>query len=272
MALSIVWVPMLVFSLDCPTFEYKDRRWRKLPSPPFSEGERVEATAVPSKPTMAYVKTKAGMVSIPFRCLKDVETSRASSPRPSASTSTAHVNVTSPVTRGKWGPYMRLAWLSWKETIQLQVTDGPTHTLRANQVGISPSVGVNRRLGRRFLADLGAGLVFSNSQVSPTTNEALVGLNYRSTDSSVWGVTFNPGIFYLLEGNGVEVGLSIPVMARVGNWPNPDGMEFLDRVNIGYGLVLESRLRRDKWFVAPQLGVYKNSSNFYWSIQFGKLL
>jgi hypothetical protein len=166
-----------------------------------------------------------------------------------------------------------LSYLSWQEEISLNQAGGGVYPLQASQMGICPGMSFSKVFKTRMRLELGGCFMIMSSQVAPTTAQAVVGANYQSSNSLVFGPMLRPGFFWSLEPGAVEFGMSIPISYRIGNWPDPSSsFSFNSKSELAVGGWVESRFYKKDWFFSPKIGIYKKTSSLFWSFEVGKTL
>lgn len=272
-----------VKSTDCPVQQYTSSKWKRV-NPPWITGDRVRGRLWPGKETYAYLSFAGSNYAVETRCLvsatKKQERFSAPPTPEQAATAEATADTTSaggsaseykaPVVRTpiKSAYYVSLAWVSWQQNVTLKSTNTTNqYNLKAAQNGFCPGGGYQMPISKNgFIADFGACILVASNQVSASSTDPTGSSVPESSGLQTIALRTTPTLRYLFPSQKSGVGITVPLLYVMPNWPNPTGFEFSDASGFRFGAEIEAYFEKDRFGISPRMGFISTTENLSWSL------
>jgi hypothetical protein len=273
----------IVRSLDCPVQKYSGAKWRKV-TPPWITGDKVRGRLWPGKTTYAYLTFSGTNYAVETRCLAAIggRADRFEPPKTKKQVAVAEATAdTTPTARSgseykapvirtpkKQQAYVSLAWVSWQQTVTLSSTNTANEfNLRAAQNGFCPGGGYRIPISKNgLIVDLGGCLLFAENQVSASSTDPSGSSVPTSSGLRSIVLRTTPTLRYLFPSQKSGIGITLPLLYVMPNWPNPTGFEFKDASGLRFGAELEAYFEKDRFGISPRMGFISTTENLSFSL------
>ncbi len=272
-----------VKSTDCPVQQFVSQKWKRV-NPPWITGDRVRGRLWPGKETFAYLSFSGSNYAVETRCLVSADKKQERfSPPPSADQTAAALATADTTSTGsaaseykaqaartpvKSAYYVSLAWVSWQQNVTLKSTNTTNQfNLRAAQNGFCPGGGYTMPISKKGLVvDLGGCLLIASNQVSASSTDPSGSSVPDSSGLQTIALRTTPTLRYLFPSQKSGVGLTVPLLYVMPNWPNPTGFEFKDASGFRFGAEIEAYFEKDRFGISPRMGFISTTENLSWSL------
>jgi hypothetical protein len=273
-----------ITSKRCKVYRFADQAWQPIETPPigtifegrpFSKGKG--STVAKAEGTIFLYSDKCinrlgnaenrSMASTPAGALGPSSQAVPSDVTSTSSVSENQVEAAAPL---KSSFYVLSSLFSWQEGLSLSDPNQNSYNLLATTVGGAIGARWQKPLNRHFELSLGGNILFGKSEVAEQSGETRVStIRYRTKDATVYGFKLVPSFYYTMNENSA-IGISIPVIYRVGDWPTPSNdYQLTPLSSIAPAFELSTKWINHRFTFEPKLGFYRTFSSLYWTIELG---
>lgn len=263
----------VVKSTPCKGFIRQDGKWNPIPALPIEPGQALKVRPVSGRKDIGYIKIGEQDYTIQLKCLNAVA---------GKTRSQSGADAVEPSGKPKSHFYLYGGGLTWTETLAFSSSAGASHPLYATHTGGGLGAGYILPLGRHFDLSFELAGFFLVSDATSTSPSGTVNpdLNYElSSPASVFGGRFQPGIAWHTASRFFSMGVSIPLVYRIGNWPIPPTGTDASGNAITYSIsglntflpggLLETRFRFGRFMLMPRGGVIGGLDNIILDVGLG---
>ncbi len=171
--------------------------------------------------------------------------------------------------RFKYGTFMGLNYVTWRDKLSLIAADGTESTLISNSEGLCLGGGF-RKFNAEIEYNINGCIGINNATVGADT-EAFI--NYFQKNVPVIGIMGAVGAIWKPKTGGTGIGIHIPVMIRKGDYTNPAdadpnfaGTELEGTSIVSIGALVEGKWNFKKWEFSIKLGKFTKLDSSFWSL------
>ena len=162
--------------------------------------------------------------------------------------------------------FLFVAGLSWQESVSLNSSVGAGSRLTATTIGFAPGIAMDSSFGGSTLSwGFSLSGAYLKSQVSSALEQG--GIDYNARNADVFAGFVAPRFLWRPERARIAIGLEVPLVCRIGNWPEPPGYALPQKTKFLVSPMLEARLERESWSVSQKMGLFGSVKNLIWMLQ-----
>lgn len=152
--------------------------------------------------------------------------------------------------------------VSWQDNVNL-INESSNLSSKLLSTNIGLLVGGGRKWqNNKYEFNLEAGLI----QATSTISSADPGIEYQQSSVAVTGFYFGPGMYFKTWSESVQLGMSLPMMIRQGDWKVPAGYRFEGDTRFSAGLLLQSKFKVGQFFLRTRVGKQFPNPSLFWSL------
>ena len=234
---------------SCKVKISEGKSWKDVASP-WKVGDKVLGALAAGKETVLYLFYKQKSYATPSSCWTSASGAAVVEGRSSR---------------------IGLAYLNWQETTALvQSSNSQRYPLRANQSGWGILYERDLKEWTRWRMSIMTGIFSAGSTVDRSEKDAATfgALVYETSDAMAFGGLLAPEFSWMSTSRFSSIGLAVPVMFRLANWPNQvSGTEnylIEGTQKVLPGALLSVRFSRPGWEMSSRLGLLGSTQNLAW--------
>lgn len=151
--------------------------------------------------------------------------------------------------------------VSWQDNVNLvHETSNSSTKLLSTSIGLLLGAG-KKWQNNKYELNLEGGLIKGSSTIS----SADPSIEYQQSSVAVTGLYFSPGMYFKTWSESVQWGMSLPMMARKGEWKVPAGYRFEKDTRFSTGVLLQSKFKVGQFFLRTRVGKQFPNPSLFWS-------
>lgn len=240
---------------QCAVYENQGGKWAKLPKLPILKGTRVKAKSVAGRDTFKYVWDGKKYLLTALSCLSAGKVDASVVGTKTTASKTSKLKA--------YPFWVSAGFLGYQETVKLNGSDASVVDTKTNQMAFQLLLGSQFRIGQKFLGEWGIGGFFGQSKVTSSV--------YESSNSAAFGPILQPGILFFPSGDGFSLGLQVPLIYRMANWPDASTTTpsylFEAKNQFLIGPSLDLRMTWNSWAVSGAGGILLPTQGVHYGIK-----